>query len=91
MTRSEVIATITAVRNACDKADMVPEAIALQQVLDAFDAMASTAGAILGAMGGKIGGKVSSEAKTEANRAKANLPPKEGKRPRGRPRKANPL
>ena len=30
-------------------------------------------------------GRIKSNAKAEANRAKANLPPKEGKRPRGRP------
>jgi hypothetical protein len=30
-------------------------------------------------------GRIKSEAKTEANRAKSSLPPKEGKRPRGRP------
>jgi len=36
---------------------------------------------------GRLGGRVSSDAKTQANRAKANLPPKEGKKNRGRPRK----
>lgn len=36
---------------------------------------------------GRMGGSKTSEAKTKANRAKANLPPKEGKKPRGRPRK----
>ncbi len=87
MNRSEVIATLQAVKNACEKADMVPEAIALTMILDSFESMVSTAGAILGAKGGKVGGKASSEAKTVANRDKANLPPKEGKRPRGRPRK----
>lgn len=30
-------------------------------------------------------GRIKSEAKTLANRAKSNLPPKEGKKPRGRP------
>lgn len=33
-------------------------------------------------------GSARSERKTAANRAKANLPPKPGKRPRGRPRKS---
>lgn len=91
MKRSEVIATIAAVKIACDKAGLASEATALQSVLDAFDAMVSTAGAILGAKGGKIGGRVKSDAKTAASRANANLPPKEGKRPRGRPRKARPI
>ena len=91
MKRSEVIATITAVKNACDKAEMVPEAVALQQVLDAFETMVSSAGAILGSRGGKIGGKAKSEAKTLAVRQNAKAPPKEGKQPRGRPRKAKPL
>jgi hypothetical protein len=36
---------------------------------------------------GRKGGSVTSKAKTAANRAKANLPPMEGKRPRGRPKK----
>lgn len=40
---------------------------------------ASSAAAVLGS--------ARSERKTAANRAKANLPPKPGKRPRGRPRK----
>jgi hypothetical protein len=35
-------------------------------------------------------GKIKSEKKTLANRAKANLPPKEGKRQRGRPSKTQP-
>ncbi|GIV86611.1 MAG: hypothetical protein KatS3mg054_0640 [Chloroflexus sp.] len=35
---------------------------------------------------GRLGGSARSEAKTAANRAKANLPPKPGKRPRGRPK-----
>jgi hypothetical protein len=34
------------------------------------------------------GGQATSPAKTAANRAKANLPPKLGKKPRGRPRKS---
>lgn len=34
---------------------------------------------------GRLGGQVTSDAKTKANRAKSNLPPKEGKRKRGRP------
>ena len=36
---------------------------------------------------GRKGGLATSEAKTKANRAKSNLPPKEGKKPRGRPSK----
>jgi hypothetical protein len=87
MKRNEVIATIRAVKNACEQAEMVPEAIALTMVLDSFESMVSTAGAILGAKGGKVGGRATSEAKTLANREKSNIPPKEGKRPRGRPRK----
>ncbi len=34
---------------------------------------------------GRKGGSAKSERKTEANRKKANLPPKPGKRNRGRP------
>lgn len=33
-------------------------------------------------------GRIKSARKTEANRAKANLPPKEGRQPRGRPPKS---
>ncbi len=36
---------------------------------------------------GRKGGLQTSQAKTNANRAKANLPPKEGKKQRGRPSK----
>jgi hypothetical protein len=36
---------------------------------------------------GAIGGRSTSEAKAEAARRNANLPPKPGRRPRGRPRK----
>jgi len=36
---------------------------------------------------GRKGGLATSEAKTLANRAKSNRPPKEGKKPRGRPKK----
>lgn len=36
---------------------------------------------------GKRGGEKTSPAKSEANRAKSNLPPKVGSKPRGRPRK----
>lgn len=36
---------------------------------------------------GRKGGQATSDAKTDANRAKANLPPKPGKKPRGRPKK----
>jgi hypothetical protein len=34
-------------------------------------------------------GSIKSEAKTLANRAKSNLPPRPGKRPRGRPKKTD--
>jgi hypothetical protein len=34
---------------------------------------------------GRRGGSRTSDAKTQANRAKSNLPPKEGKKPRGIP------
>ena len=37
---------------------------------------------------GRAGGSISSPAKTAAARANANLPPKPGSRPRGRPRKS---
>ncbi len=36
---------------------------------------------------GSKGGHATSDAKTKANRAKSNLPPKPGHKPRGRPRK----
>lgn len=36
---------------------------------------------------GKLGGKATSEAKAAAARANASLPPKPGRKPRGRPKK----
>lgn len=91
MNRSEVIFAITEARDECMNAGLGETAVKLVHVLDAFAVMETRAAAILGAKGGKIGGLAKTEAKTLANRENANRPPKEGKRPRGRPRKANPL
>ena len=87
MTRQGVIDRITHVRNWLAESGYEGMASDLTGVLTTFSTMESRAGAILGAKGGKIGGKAKTEAKTLANRANANLPPKEGKKPRGRPRK----
>jgi hypothetical protein len=51
--------------------------------LIALSANASGAAAALG----RLGGKATSPAKTAANRAKANMPPKPGHKPRGRQKK----
>lgn len=53
MTRPEVIATIVEVRNACARAGMDTEALALHRVIDAFAIMELTAAQILGSKGGK--------------------------------------
>lgn len=89
MTRREVVETIDRVRQECISLGAIAQSEDLSKVLDAFRAMTSTAASILGSAGGRIGGKATSEGKAAANRAKANLPPGEGKMPRGRPRKSS--
>lgn len=53
MTRSEVIATIERARVDCEEAGLEGTAVALGQVLVAFDSMQTTAAKILGAKGGR--------------------------------------